>query len=141
MLTLRYQTDRMDYSLEQGYDFRHSADDSSEQKTITRDYTTRGEITCRLPGSIVLQSDAILRLRDGYALEEANHSELIWNISAKYSFLKGKRANIEVKFFDLLKRQRNTDRSITAFGYSESNTRRLNSYGLITFSYKFSLLQ
>ncbi len=140
-LGLSYQWDRADVSLNQRFVYQHNNDGSTNRQTNTKDYTTQMEANYRFPFSLTLESDLTFNIRRGYALEEANHSELLWNLSAKYNFLKGKRASLKVEFFDLLRRQTNIHRSISAFGYSESNTHRLNSYGMITFAYRFNMMQ
>lgn len=139
-VTLGYQWDWADLKLTQKATYSHNKDAYRNQTTNTKDYSTVVDGGYRFRCGLSLRSDLTLTLRKGYAMEEANHSQLIWNASVKYAFLKDKRASLEFKYFDILKRQKSIHQTITSFGYNESRYNRLFSYGLLSFVYKFSML-
>lgn len=139
-LTLGYQWDWADLRLTQRATYSHNKDAYRSQETNTKDYSTIVEGGYRFRCGLSLLSDVALTLRKGYAMEEANHSQLIWNASIKYAFLKGRRASLEFKYFDILKRQKNISQTISSFGYNETKYNRLYSYGLLTFVYKFNVM-
>ncbi len=140
-LTLGYQWSWADLKLTQKATYSHNKDAYRNRVTDTKDYSTIVDGGYRFRCGFSLRSDLTLTLRKGYAIEEANHSQLIWNASVKYAFLKDKRASLEFKYFDILKRQKTINQTITSFGYNESRYNRLYSYGLLTFVYKFSMLK
>ncbi len=139
-LTMGYQWDWVDLKLTQRATYSHNKDAYRNQETNTKDYSTIMEGNYRLRCGLSFSSDVTLTLRNGYAMEEANHSQLIWNASVKYAFLKGRRASLEFKYFDILKRQKNIFQTVSSFGYNETKYNRLYSYGLLTFVYKFNVM-
>jgi len=65
----------------------------------------------------------------------------MWNASASKSFLKGNQGTLRFKIYDILQQRSNISRSVTAYGYTDSETNTLNSYFMVHFIYRFSIFK
>ncbi len=83
-------------------------------------------------------TDIRMSSRRGYSLASMNTNELLWNAQISQSFLKKKAATISVQFYDILHKQSNVSRTLSATMRSDSWTNAINSYVMVHFIYKFS---
>lgn len=74
----------------------------------------------------------------GYELDSANRTECLWNISATYSFLKSRQAEISVTWRDILNDYNGFNASVSSTGWYESRTFGSPSMFIISFSYRFN---
>lgn len=77
--------------------------------------------------------------RRGYTDKSLNTNELIWNAQISQSFLKGKSLVMMLQFYDLLQRQSNLSRSITASMRSDTEYNAINSYVMLHVNYRLNL--
>ena len=78
--------------------------------------------------------------RRGYSDESYNTNELVWNAQIAQSFLKNNAATLTLQFYDILQKQSNVSRSITAAMQSDSEYNAINSYVMLKFSYRLNLM-
>ena len=68
-----------------------------------------------------------------------NRDELIWNAQISQNFLKGNAATVSIQFYDILKKQSNISRSITAAMRSDTEYNAIYSYCMVHFIYRLNL--
>lgn len=108
--------------------------------TFHQTYTFLGEAHFYLPWNIRFSSTFSCITRRGFLSDEMNHSELLWNASASYSFLKKKQASVKLDVYDILQRSTNFS-SYTSTASVQSRSEGVNSYFLLSFNYRFNLFK
>ena len=73
--------------------------------------------TVNMPWSMSVSTNIANQSRRGYTDSSMNRNELIWNAQISQTFLKGA-ATVSFEMYDILKRQSNISRSLTASGRS-----------------------
>ena len=77
--------------------------------------------------------------RRGYNDASLNSNELLWNAQVAQSFLRGKPLTISLQLYDILHQQSNLSRVVNAMGRTDTEYNSINSYALLTISYRFNL--
>mgnify|MGYP007002669472 FL=1 len=77
--------------------------------------------------------------RRGYSDATMNTNELLWNAQIAQSFLKNKAATISIQFYDILKKQSNVSRMLSATQRTDSWNNAINSYFMVHFIYKLNI--
>lgn len=78
--------------------------------------------------------------RRGYTDAAMNTNELVWNAQIAQSFLKNKAATISIQFYDILQKQSNISRTLTATQRTDSWSNAINSYFMVHFIYKLNII-
>lgn len=86
-----------------------------------------------------LSTDISQNSRRGYAESIMNTNQWIWNAQASYSFLKRRQAIITLRWNDILKQRDMVSRNISATARTDSDSERIVSYGMLTFTYRFNM--
>lgn len=120
-----------------GSRLRNSVAESNNRSTI--DYRIFNDITWTAPFGLSLSHRLSYHDAAGYT-DDVKRRLWIWNLSLGYSFLKGKRATIELEAEDLLGQRNTFRRSSTAQGITDTLYEGVTSYVMLTFSYKFNTL-
>ena len=94
--------------------------------------------TIYAPWNMSLSTNITNQSRRGYADSSMNRNELIWNAQLSQTILKGD-ATISFEMYDILKRQSNISRSLTASGRSVSEYNGVNSYCMLRFIYRLNI--
>lgn len=137
---LSYQWTYLDLELSQDVDYQKSEYMNTAANTMeTTSYRTVCKATARTKIGLELASDVTYTKGHGFMFEEANRSATIWNVSAKYSFLKKKAATVTLTLYDLLRQKNNITQSAGAFGNTSSNSHRITSYAMLTMAIKLKL--
>lgn len=84
-----------------------------------------------------LSTDLNQSSRRGYADEAMNTNQWIWNAQASYSFLKQRQATVTLRWNDILKQRDMVNRSISATSRTDSDSERVVSYVMLSFTYRF----
>ena len=95
--------------------------------------------TAQLPWGMQLTTSLNMSSRRGYNDAAANTNELIWNAQIAQSFLRGKPLSIRLEFYDILQRQSNFTRTISAMSRSDNEYNAINSYIMLRASYRLNL--
>ena len=67
------------------------------------------------------------------------NNELLWNAQIAQSFLKNKAATLSIQFYDILQKQSNVSRMISATQRTDSWNNAINSYFMVHFIYKLNI--
>ena len=94
--------------------------------------------TFNLPWSMSVSTNISNQSRRGYADTSMNRDELIWNAQLSQTFLKGA-ATLSFEMYDILKKQSNITRSLTASGRSVYEYNGVNSYCMLHLIYRLNI--
>lgn len=86
-----------------------------------------------------LSTDINQQSRRGYAEDIMNTNKWIWNAQATYSFLKQRRAIITLRWNDILRQRDMVSRSVSATARTDSDSERVVSYAMLSFTYRFNM--
>lgn len=106
------------------------------QEPYTFSYGASSNVT--LPWSMNVSTNIANQSRRGYSDASMNRNELIWNAQISQSFLKGA-ATLSFEMYDILQRQSNISRSLSATGRSVSEYNGINSYCMLHFIYRLNI--
>ena len=86
-----------------------------------------------------LSSDLTMYSRRGYGSAELNEDNLIWNLTAAYTFGKGKNWTAKAIVYDLLRQLSQVRHYINVQGRSETWYSTVPSYAMATLTYRFDV--
>jgi hypothetical protein len=139
-LTLSYQNAWLEVRLNGSVTYSKITNNTqTNNNRETYDYRAGGSTILNLPYSIAISTDANFTHRDGYSAGLTNN-EVMWNAQISKSFLAGNAAMIRFNIYDILHQQTNISRSISATTITDTQANTLNSYVMLTFTYRFNTL-
>ena len=94
--------------------------------------------TVMMPWNMSVSTNISNQGRRGYRDSSMNRDELIWNAQLSQTFLRGN-ATVSLEAYDILKRQSNITRSLTANGRSVYEYNGVNSYFMLRFIYRLNI--
>ena len=86
-----------------------------------------------------LSTDINQHSRRGFADAEMNTNQWIWNAQATYSFLSRRQAILTLRWNDILRQRDMVNRSISATSRTDSDSERITSYVMLSFTYRFNV--
>ena len=135
-----YRNDWWELSLNGSLGYTHSRNSFQEQNNMdTYQYSYGASTNVRLPWNMSIATDISQNSRRGYTDESMNRDELIWNAQISQDFLKGNAATMSVQFYDILRRQSNISRTISAAMRQDSEYNAIYSYCMVHFIYRLNL--
>ena len=135
-----YRNDWLEVELNGALNYRYTR--SKLQSAVNLDtwqYSYGANISLTAPWGTSLSTSLNMNSRRGYNDKSLNTNELIWNAQISHGFLKGKSLVVMLQFYDLLQRQSNISRSITASMRSDTEYNSINSYAMLHVNYKLNL--
>lgn len=139
-LDLSYRRSWWDATLNGRVAYQHS--NSSLLTTGNLDtwsFAYGAEANFTLPWGMTLSTDLRMTSRRGFSTSAFNTNELVWNASVSQSLLKNKALTLRLEAFDLLGRQSEISRSLTALARTDSWTNMLNQYVMLHAIYRLNL--
>lgn len=135
-----YRNDWWEFSLNGSLTYNHSRNSFQEQNNMdTYQFSYGASTNVRLPWNMSIATDISQNSRRGYTDASMNRNELIWNAQISQDFLKGNAATVSVQFYDILRRQSNISRAITAAMRQDTEYNAIYSYCMIHFIYRLNL--
>ena len=121
--------------------YRHSVNDIMPDRNMdTWDFSYGPSGTFLFPWhNLRLITDLSMQSRRGYASDEMNTDELLWNAQVQFSFLRGNKATLSVAVYDILQQRSDVSRQMTATSRTDTYNNNINSYFLVTFNYRLSM--
>lgn len=135
-----YRNDWLEVELNGAFNYRHS--NNKLQPASNSDiwqYSYGGNLTLTAPWGTTLSTDINMNSRRGYSDNTLNTNELVWNAQVSQSFLKGRPLVVMLQFYDLLHKQSNLSRNITASMRSDTEYNAINSYVMLHVNYRLNL--
>ena len=139
-LAASYRNDWIEFEVTGAFTFNHAR--NALQPTANLDtwqYSYGFNTNIQLPWKMTLFTSMAMNSRRGYNDESMNTNELIWNAQISQSFLKGSPLTLSLQFYDILKRQSNISRSISAMSRSDTEYNAINSYAMLHVIYRMNL--
>ena len=140
-LSAEYRDDYLSAELQGSINLSHSTNDLQPDRNMdTYSFNYGASFTSILPWrNARLASDIQMQSRRGYEAEEMNTNELIWNVSASCSFLKGNKASITVAAYDILHQRSTVSRSMSATSRTDTEVQNITSYINVSLVYRLSI--
>lgn len=137
-LGLAFRSDYFDAELRGNYRYALATNSmQSRNDQSTHNYGGTFNVNGYLPWSITLGTDITYSGSAGYSAGY-NTESWLWNAQASYQFLKGKNATIALKVYDILGQRNSIRRTVTGNYIQDVEYNTLDTYGLITFTYRFN---
>ena len=108
----------------------------NNQEPYTFSYGANTQVI--MPWKMTLSTNIANQSRRGYTDSSMNRNELVWNAQLSQTFLKGA-ATVSFEMYDILKKQSNISRSLTASGRSVYEYNGVNSYCMLHFIYRLNI--
>ena len=135
-----YRNDWWELSLNGSLTYNHSRNSFQEQNNMdTYQFSYGASTNFRLPWNMSVSTDISQNSRRGYTDNSMNRDELIWNAQISQDFLKGNAATVSVQFYDILRRQSNISRTISAAMCQDTEYNAIYSYCMVHFIYRLNL--
>ena len=139
-LNFSYRDDWVELTAMGRVSYRHSTNSLMPERDMdTWDFSYGPSATILFPWhNLRLITDANMSSRRGYASDEMNTDEFIWNAQVQISFLKNQ-ATLSFALYDILHQRSDVTRQMTSYSRSDTYNNNINSYFLVTFNYRLSL--
>lgn len=135
-----YRNDWLELSLNGSLDYSHARSNYQERSNMdTYQFSYGGSTNIYLPWNMSISTDISQNSRRGYADASMNRNELIWNAQLSQNFLKQNAATVSLQFYDILKRQSNVSRTISAAMRQDTEYNAIYSYCMVHFIYRLNL--
>lgn len=135
-----YRNSWLEVELVGSLNYRHTRNNLQSQNNLdTWQYSYGTNITLTAPWGTALSTDATMNSRRGYNDASLNTNEFVWNVQLSQSFLKGKPLTVMLQFYDLLHKQSNLSRTISAEMRSDTEYNSINSYVMLHVNYRLNL--
>ena len=125
-------------TVQSGYSIDRSKSDYLEKSNGGRRFSANGSVSYQTSFGLAAATECNYNKPFGYEMAEANRAECLWNISAQYSFLKNRQADIRVTWRDILKSYNGFSAQVSGTSWNESRTYGDTSMFVISFSYRFN---
>lgn len=135
------ETGSIEFTLRGGFNYQHARNENNERANMdTWNFNYGGDMTITAPWGTTLSTDIGPQYRRGYADENMNTTELIWNARLQHAFLKKRNLIVSAHWYDILGERSNISRSISATMRSDTETNAIYSYVMFKVTYKLNLL-
>ena len=138
-LTAAYRNNWFEFGLNGSISYTIEKDKltpDNNQKPYIFSYGANTQVS--MPWSMTFSTNIANQSRRGYRDSSMNRNELIWNAQLAQTFLKGA-ATVSFEMYDILKKQSNITRSLTANGRSVYEYNGVNSYCMLHFIYRLNI--
>lgn len=135
---ITYRNDWAEAGIRANYGYQLTS--SSIQKNNNKEIHSYGGTfngNIYLPFGLSIGTDLNYQGTKGYS-NGYDENYWIWNAQISYMFLKNKNATVSLKVYDILQQRSNIRRTVTGNYIQDVEYNTINSYGLITFAYRFN---
>ena len=137
---LSYRSKLLKVDLDGSLNYNHARNELRPQSNLdTWRFSYGGSVTLNLPWNMSVTSNIHEHSRRGYANEEMNTNELLWNAQISQSFLRRNALTISLQFYDILNRQSNFSRSIDERRRTDTEYNSIHSYAMLHVIYRINL--
>ena len=139
-LGLSYRNEWLEMELNGSVNYNHSDNKLQKQSNLdTWTYSYGFNTTLTMPWGTQLATDIAMNSRRGFSDATMNTNELIWNAQISHSFLQGKPLTLSLQFYDILQKQSNFSRTISAMSRTDNEYNAINSYAMLHLIYRVNL--
>ena len=139
-IAMGYRNSWLEVNLNGTLNYNHARNKLQASSNMnTWQFSYGPSITATMPWGMSLSTDLSQSSRRGYSDKSMNTNELLWNAQIAQSFLKNKAATLSIQFYDILQKQSNVSRMISATQRTDSWNNAINSYFMVHFIYKLNI--
>lgn len=139
-LNLTFRNDWLEIGASGSINYTHSTNTLQPQYNMdTYQFSYGFNTNIQLPWSMSISTDITQSSRRGYSDNSMNRNELVWNAQISKNFLKGNAATLSLQVFDILRRQSNISRNISAAMRQDVETNGIFHYGMLHFIYRLNI--
>ncbi len=140
-VSFNYRNDWVDIGLNGNVNYNHSENNvvknNNTPDTWTFSYGVNTNIT--MPWGMSISTDINMNSRRGYQQASMNTNELIWNFQIAQSFLRSKLLTVSFQAYDILGKQSNVSRMVSATQSSDSRYNAINQYCMVHIIYRLNI--
>lgn len=135
-----YRNSWLELELDGSADFTQTKNNLQSFSNLhTWQFAYGGTLSLSLPWNMSLSTDLHQTSRRGYSDASLNTNELLWNAQLSQSLLKGNALTVSLQFYDILHRQSNLSRVISAVSRTDTEYNSINSYIMLRATYRLNL--
>ena len=135
-----YRNSWLELELDGSADFTRTKNNLQSFSNLhTWQFAYGGTLSLSLPWNMSLSTDLHQTSRRGYSDASLNTNELLWNAQLSQSLLKGNALTVSLQFYDILHRQSNLSRVISAVSRTDTEYNSINSYIMLRATYRLNL--
>ncbi|WP_294747655.1 TonB-dependent receptor [uncultured Prevotella sp.] len=135
-----YRNDWLEVELNGSLNYNITRNELQPQSNLdTYTFSYGFNTTLQMPWGSQFTTDLSMNSRRGYTDESMNTNELIWNAQISHSLLRGKPLTLSLQFYDILGKQSNFSRTISAMARTDNEYNSINSYVMFRASYRLNL--
>lgn len=139
-LSLTYRSDYWDVGVNGGLTYSHVRSKlMPANNRDTYDFNYGLNANMNLENGLGASTNIYMSSRRGYSSSTMNTNELIWNAQVSYRLLANKALTLSLQAYDILNRQSNFTRTISALSRTDSESYTLHSYVMARAIYRFNL--
>ena len=139
-LNLAYRASWFDIGVFGSLDYQHARATAQDRANMdTWNFAYGANANFNFDWGMSISTDIRMNSRRGYSDASMNTNEFLWNAQIAQSFLKGRAATISLQFYDILHKQSNVSRTISATMRRDSWNNAINSYIMLHFIYKLNI--
>lgn len=139
---LSYRKDWLNCSVSLGGNYDHSRNTSLAAGNLdTYGLETKLISSVEMPWGMDFATDFTFNARWGFSFQGMNSNEWIWNMQLSQGFLKGRKARIALKVYDLLNGYNSVNRSFSSSMRSDVYYEAFGRYVMLHFTYNFTLFR
>ena len=139
-LRLSYKADLFDVDLKGSIGYNNRKNNVLTTNNLnTVDFTYGLDGNLNLPWNMSFSTDLEMRSRRGYSQASMNTNELVWNAKLSQSLLKEKNLTLSFEMYDILGKQSNLSRSISAIMSSDTQYNNIHQYCMFHLLYRLTI--
>ncbi len=135
-----YRNSWLEFELDGSFNYTHTKNNLQATSNLnTWQFSYGTNIILTLPWNMSLSTDLHEQSRRGYNDASLNTNELLWNAQLSQSLMKGNALTLSVQFYDILHKQSNLSRAISAMSRTDTEYNSINSYIMFRATYRLNL--
>ncbi len=139
-LEFGYRNEWFEASVNGNMNYNHSRNNVMDNSDLdTWSFSYGADMNVRLPWGTTVASDISQNSRRGYAQDNMNTDELVWNAQISHSFLRGNALTLSFEWNDILAERSNISRMIDAYSRTDSRHNSIYQYGMFRCIYKLNI--
>lgn len=139
-LETTYRNGWLELGLDGSLNFTRSKNQLQRLSNLnTWQFAYGGSVNVTLPWGMSVSTGLHENSRRGYSDASMNTNELVWNAQLSQGFLKGKPLTVSLQFYDILNKQSNLSRAISATQRTDTWYNSINSYAMLHVIYRLNV--
>ena len=135
-----YRNDWLEFELNGSVEYLHGRSVLQSNNNLdTWTFSYGASLMLTAPWGTQLSTGMNMNSRRGYNDAAMNTNELIWNAQLSQSFLKSKALTLSFQMYDILHRQSNFSRAISAMQRTDTEYNAITSYAMLHVIYRLNL--